>query len=400
MLAGADGSKPPARGPSPASVSSELRESCFRWAGILAFSLMPVLLTQSISRLLPRPPSEYALKEKYFSQRPEIDTVVLGGSRAWFISQGHFMEKGWAFFNLALSGISPTDLAIELQYAIRHHKIRRVVMGVPFEDMIELYPGQFSTLRNSPFSSPEALAFVASEGPSQSSNAKPESVVDWISDRIARRLLPIKAASLVFRIWVSSMRGQLPMGEMTPFGNYIYPGLEELIADGGYDLYEKCDPKVYLAQGDRVTGYLGTRQLAPHALKLYAKLFDLLRQRNIACVVFEAPRTSRYQDVIDSDPLLSKLQVEWWDFYRRQSYGGIKFLDAAATRGFFTDDDFIDAIHLRSRKTDRFEQRLADELSALEPARARRESRQDGKSSGDPASAPAMQRALPLHGNE
>jgi hypothetical protein len=101
---------------------------------------------------------------------------------------------------------------------------------------------------------------------------------------------------------------------------------------------------------------------------LYGKVFATLRKAKIACVVFETGRTAAYRQMIESDAELAQLQRQWREFFRSQAYGGMAFLDAAALRDCYSEDDFFDAVHFIGPTGTRLADRLAAELAVIENA--------------------------------
>ena len=357
----------------------------FKWMGILCFAVIPPIWAYAILGVLPAPPHEFVEKEKFYRIRMPIDTIVVGDSRVLTLSERCFVDKGWSFFNMGFSGVSPADMAIALRYAMLTGKVRRVVMGVSFEGMIERSPMELSTIRGAFCATPETLAFAAVEQVEMPRVDSPGSrLAAWesrVEEAVERRLLPVSRAAPHLRLLVGKMQGHQG-GHTGPFGNAIYPSVDaKRKANQGktssasrpkqeeeHDAADGRNPAIYLARRDRVTRYRETGELAAHAKKLYVRVFETLRQANVHCVVFETGRTAEYQGIIDADPLLTRLQAEWRSFFRSQAYGGIKFLDAAAIRECFDEEDFLDAVHVYGPTADRLARRCAEELAALDAA--------------------------------
>ena len=121
------------------------RLKCF---AIFCFTAAPFFCAWMIQCTLPDPPAEHVEKAALFDRLPLVDTIVVGDSRVCGISEVPFRIKGWHYFDMGLSGVSPEDMAMELKYALMHGKIRRVAMGVSFEGMAARYPFEFSRFHN------------------------------------------------------------------------------------------------------------------------------------------------------------------------------------------------------------------------------------------------------------
>ena len=111
--------------------------------------------------------------------------------------------------------------------------------------------------------------------------------------------------------------------------------------------------------------------MSPHAKALLLQGFCRPARADISCVAFETCRTAEYQRLLDERPQLKRLQAEWRDFFRSQSWGRVKFVEAASMRDCCDENDFFDAVHFIGRTRDRLAERLAGELAAL-TARPRR----------------------------
>ena len=261
---------------------------------------------------------------------------------------------------MGLSGVSPEDMAMELKYAMLHGRVRRVAMGVSFEGMAAGYPFEFSRYHSTgPFAAAEIVGFATvDEGPRPAQSR-------GIRKFLRRDLLPMTPANLRLRWCVARAIGQ-GMPEDPPNGTAAYTAIREQIAAGDYDFARQRDARIYFNLEDSESRYLENPVLAPCALRLYRKVFAALREAKIACVVFETGRTAEYQQMIDDHAELAQLQRQWREFFRSQSYGGVTFLDAAATRDCYGEDDFFDAVHFFGPTGTRLAARLADELAAIE----------------------------------
>ncbi len=336
-----------------------------KWAAIFCFVAAPLVCVWTTMLAIPEPPEEVAEKVELFQRRPAVDTVVVGDSRVGRIAEEPFASKGWNYFNMVLSGVSPEDMAMQLKYAMTHGAIRRVVMGVSFEGMTARYPFEFSHhYRAGPFASAAIVDFATvAAGP-------PPLQSGGIRKFLRSDLLPIQRASLRSH-WAVARANGCNLSGFLPNGTKGYEAIREQIAAGEYDFTRQRDAKIYFNADYAEPRYLERPELAPHALRLYRKVFAVLRAAKIACVVFETGRTAEYQRMLDARGELALLQRQWRAFFRAESYGCVKFLDAAATRDCYAEDDFIDAVHFIGPTESRLAQRLADELAALERAGAR-----------------------------
>ena len=136
-----------------------------KWAAILCFAGAPFLSVWTAMLVIPEPPVEPAEKVELFQRRSVVDTVIVGDSRVGRVAEEPFASKGWNYFNMVLSGVSPEDMAMQLKYALTHGKIRRVVMGVSFEGMTARYPFEFSHhYAAGPFTAAEIVGFATVAG--------------------------------------------------------------------------------------------------------------------------------------------------------------------------------------------------------------------------------------------
>ncbi len=335
-----------------------------KWAAILCFAGAPFLSVWTAMLVIPEPPVEPAEKVELFQRRSVVDTVIVGDSRVGRVAEEPFASKGWNYFNMVLSGVSPEDMAMQLKYALTHGKIRRVVMGVSFEGMTARYPFEFSHhYAAGPFTAAEIVGFATVAG------GPPLPQSGGIRKFLRSDLLPIERASLRSHWAVARANGRNLSGFL-PNGTKAYEAIREQIAAGDYDFARQRDVKIYFNSDYSEPRYLERPELARHALRLYRKVFAALRDAKIACVVFETGRTAEYQRMLDARTELALLQRQWRAFFRAESYGGVKFLDADATRDCYAEDDFFDAVHFIGPTESRLAQRLADELAALENAGA------------------------------
>ena len=126
-----------------------------KWAGILCFTAAPFVCVSIVLATLPAPLADPVEMAEGFQRRELVDTIVLGDSRVCTVVEEPFAARGWHFYNLGLSGVSPEDMAMSLKYALMHGRVRRVVMGVSFEGMSARFPFEFSRyLGIGPFAAP------------------------------------------------------------------------------------------------------------------------------------------------------------------------------------------------------------------------------------------------------
>ncbi len=334
-----------------------------KWAAILCFAAAPFVCVWTTVLALPEPPPEHVEKAELFQRRLAVDTVVVGDSRVIGIAEGPFAARGWRYFNMGLSGVSPEDMAMQLKYAMSQGRIRRVAMGVSFEGMTARYPFEFSRFQGSgPFAAAQIVGFATvDEGPRPRSGG--------VRKFLRNDLLPMTRANLRLHWQVARAIGR-DLSGFLPNGTCAFDAIREQIAAGDYDFARQRDAKIYFNREDSEPRYLEKPELAPYALRLYRKIFAALREAKIACVVFETGRTAEYQQMIEAHAEVAQLQRQWREFFRTQSYGGVTFLDAAATRDCYADDDFFDAVHFIGATGTRLAARLADELAVIEKAGA------------------------------
>ena len=322
--------------------AARCRGGGLKWAIILCFIGAPFVCVWMTVLAIPEPPLEHIEKAALFERRLAVDTVVVGDSRVGAIAEEPFAAKGWNYFNMSLSGVSPEDMAMQLKYAMLHGKIRRVAMGVSFEGMTARYPFEFSRFYGSgPFASAEIVDFATVDaGPRR----PPPSAGGGIRKFLRSDLLPISRANMRLRWQVAQMMGHGLSGFL-PNGMVAYTAIEEQIAAGDYDFSRQRDPTIYFTREDSEPRYLEKAELTQYVPRLYRNVFAVLRRAKIACVVFETGRTAEYQRMIDAHPELTELQRRWREFFREESHGGVMFLDAAATHDCYADGDFFDAVH-------------------------------------------------------
>jgi hypothetical protein len=352
-------------GPNPNAADNSISEggNGLKWAAIFCFAAAPFALAWGTVLLLPEPPPQIEQKIECFKARPAVDTIVVGDSRAMSVAEEPFAAKGWSYFNMVVPCNDPEDVALQLKYALLHGTIRRVVMGVSFENMTERYPFELCAYhRDGPFATEEIVGFATvDEGP------RPPAALGFFSF-LKRDLLPIERANARLRWRIARALGREHLDDFLPNGVAPWRAIQEQIDSGDYDFKKNRNPDEFFRSGTYEPRYLSHAELAPHARRLYSKMFAALRERHIPCVVFETGRTDEFRKRIDAYPVLVQLERQWREFFRSESHGGIRFLDASATQDCYQNDDFIDAVHFIGLTAARLAARLADELETLEKA--------------------------------
>ena len=227
-------------------------------------------------------------------------------------------------------------------------------MGVSFEGMTARYPFEFSRFTMRP-----ALRRGRDRGLRHGRcGPPPPPQSGGIRKFLRSDLLPIERASLRSHWAVARANGRNLSGFL-PNGTRPTRPSGKQIAAGDYDFARQRDAKIYFNGDYSEPRYLEKPELAPHALRLYRKVFAALREAKITCVVFETGRTAEYQRMLDARDGTGPAATAVAGLLPPESYGGVKFLDAAATRDCYAEDDFIDAVHFIGRTRDRLAERLA-----------------------------------------
>jgi hypothetical protein len=332
----------------------------WKWAAIIGFAAAPWIVTSLMVTMLPAPPTEPAEKAALFNQRT-VDTVLVGDSRVGCLREAPFARRGWKYFNMAMSGFCPEDMAMQLAYALNHGSIRRVVIGASFDNMSEAYPFEVSRYaHDAPFDAPEIVGFATvCSGPRPVAMDARTRLRQAMSDGG----LPMEEAHRRLGAYVGEHL-RLPNNYSLPNGDTCYQLIEEGIKGRTLDLVATRDPSRYFREHEG--RFLRRARLAEATQELYRKVFRTLRAAHVACVVYETGRTRAYQRLLDAEPTLARLQRQWRDFFRRECHGSIKFLDAAAMADCYRDDDFFDALHFMGGSSERASQRLAEELAKIE----------------------------------
>ena len=344
-------------------MSARRRGSSAR-AAIVVFVVTPWVMGLAHQLVRPDPPGNLALKDQLARQRGVFDTAIVGDSRVSRVGGEPFAARGWRYFNMGMSGLSPEDTALELQYAISRQPILRVVMDASFENMSEAYPFEHSRYyREAPFRDLSLAAVAGFDVPRPNAvGAGLREWGDWFST-----LLPVGSAAGTVFYYRDRIRGTREPEYFNADGSVAYRGILADIRSGTYNFPVRRNPQIYFDRSDGESRYLETARLSDNAKALYAGMFDLLRRRRIPTVVFESVKTQEYQRLIDDSPLLARLQGEWRAWYRSQSRGCVRFVDADRQRGVYDDRDFFDAAHYAAGTTEpRLNELLAAELSDVE----------------------------------
>lgn len=339
--------------------------SRLRWVAIVIFVACPWAL--GLVHLAIRPPpmaSEPVLKATVLEPRRDIDTVIVGDSRVGRVGGAPFTDHGLHYFNMALSGMSPEDAALQLYYALERQPIRHAVIGVSFENMAQRRPFEHARYhRESPFRTLPLADITGSVPPQEAASATTR------FRQSLQTLLPVASAGETYRYYRLLRRRGAPPALFRDDGTYAYALIEEEIRDGTYDYPHHMNPKGYFFRNDGEASYLETRQLSPVAKATYEKIFTLLQARRIQTVVYETVKTQKYQSMIDADPLLRGLELEWRAFYRAAATSCIRFVDRDAQRHVYDEKDFFDSTHYLGGNTEaRVNEMLVRELTTLDAA--------------------------------
>lgn len=334
------------------------RDAVRRWIAIGVFAAFPWCLG-ALNRAL-GPSAETAegvVKAKLLASRGKVDTVLIGDSRVMTLEEEHFANYGWRFFNMGLSGMSPEDVALEFGYARSTQPVRRVLIGLSFENMTERFPFEFSRYRSvAPFDRPEVLRVAGSPGWRDTFKLRLEDLYGWF---------PVgRAASTM--LYLEAKPSELPATSWREDGSIRYDKIEGQIRVGQYDFAKYRDPGIFFNRPDFEARYLETQRLSPDAQRLFFRFFHELRAEGITAVLFETVTTAAFDRRIEDNPVLARLRREWRAFFRNQSNGCVRFLDAGELRSSYSENDFIDAVHYLGKTSDRLAAALAANLSALE----------------------------------
>jgi len=331
-----------------------------RWAAVGVFALFPWCVG-ALNRALspPEETTEGAEKVNLLAWRGPVDTVLAGDSRVMTIRETAFASYGWRFFNMGLSGMSPEDVVLQFAYARSRHPVRRLILGLSFENMTERFPYEFSRYRKAArFRHPAVLGVAGWPQGRNALKLRLEDLYDWF---------PVgRAASTVLYLQAKSAGQAPPATSWLPDGSIRYEQIEEQIREGQYDFAKYRKPEIFFNRPDFEARYLETGSLSPDARKLFLRLVDQIRNDGTTAVMFETATTADFDRRIEGNPALARLRREWRAFFRAQSRGCVRFLEAGEMRAAYADADFIDAVHYIGKTSERVGAALARELHELE----------------------------------
>lgn len=325
-----------------------------RWLAIWLFIGLPWCLGLAHLAIAPPPPeSEPSIKMALMEKRGRIDTIIVGDSRVLRVGGPAFAQRGWTYFNLGMSGLSPEDLVMQLQKAMLVEPVERVIIGLSFENMTEAFPFEFSRYHSERmFQDPEIVELIGKANPLRS--FRPQ------LDEALNKLLPIGAGR--HTKWDVRSVPEL----IRPDGTAAYVQIQREIALGTYDFKVNRDPAMYFNEEDSEARYLAVGHLSPESKQLFSRVLAQLRERRVPTLLFETGRTAAYQAMIDRDPVLQGLQSEWRAFFRAQATDCIRFLDQPSLHAVYDENDFFDAVHFIGPTEGRLTKRLAGEMAGLE----------------------------------
>jgi len=355
-----------------------------RWAAILLFIGLPWIIILLL-KLVPDIPDEFHEKMEAFGRRPHLDTVVVGDSRVMRLSENHFRTRGWSFFNMGFSGLSPDDVEMSLHFALANRPIRRVIIGVSFENMTQSFPFEFSRYRDryeKPLGSyveDNRRVNDATKIEKKKKNKSMDKVKNLVSNNKFQEVADIALAKadsffnkrirgsssnlhMLLSIW-----GIKPLHpNILPDGAIAYRHIHEDIKNGRYNFQRNRNVDRYWTRKDSEVRYLERGTLSESSKDVYRRIFSTLKLRGIPAVVFETGKLPEYQQRIDSDPLLNRLQGEWRNFYHDQQNSCLRFLDSKSLEGVYDPNDFFDATHFIGLTEHHLAVKIATELSSVE----------------------------------
>lgn len=340
--------------------------------GLILFVVTPIVLVMGISLAAPFISNEQILgmdwlaepqlKHIDFMRKPRVDTVICGDSRAQRMSLTPFLKRHWAPFNWSLSGVDPLDVALQLNHALVYGNIQRVVMGVSFESMAMTRVFAYARyVQSVPFTNPRVgdlwgLKQELYPAHGIMNRLRQAKAIVWFVGEAAKSRFRAMALYAVKQ----ALHQEIPRLN-DPCGNKAYQEIRRQIREGTYDFTKNRDPRAYFDREDSEASFLKNKRLSAQAQRVYVKMFQELRSRKIRTVLFETVKTPDYQRMIDADPLLQQLNTQWREFFRKESYGGISFLEAKDIAACYFMDDFFDAAHFIGERT---ENALAERLAA------------------------------------
>ena len=332
-----------------------------KWTGLLFVAAIPWLVVHTALALGSDLPSEIALKDALFRARSRIDTVVVGDSRVLALDEAVFRAKGWAYFNMGLSGLSPYDTALQLDYALRRGTIRRVVLGASFESLSELTPFEHSRYyAATPFRDQPNTILIGVDPPRKGAPDPElglrESIRPYLhlSDQATPRLHALLAQLRLKPLDVYFLAN----------GNAAYSQVRQDISAGIYDFRRETDPLIYFERSDSEVALLRAAALSVHGANVYQRIKTTLESQGIPLIIFETGRTPEYQALIDRDPLLRRLQASWRAFFRGLMAPCVAFLEADELR--YQSGDFFDAVHFIGKTETLVAEQLVATLATVE----------------------------------
>lgn len=351
-----------------------------RFAYIICFALFPWLMALVVNTAAPYSSNdqielfesaniEPLVKHRLFIKRPTVDTIVCGDSRSGTLAPASFIKRGWSFFNWSLSGLCPGDTVMQMNYSLLNGAVKRAIIGVSFENMA--LPNALSCSRYTdsvPFNDKkindryEAKTVPVTAGVLGEFKSVVKSIRSAISLTAAKAHARSRFKYFLYA-YITHQQFDLVMDE---YGNYLYAKIREDIKNRTFDYSANRDPVAYFNREDSESAYLRNKKLSVEAMAIMSGLLRELRKRKIKTVVYETVKLPAYQALIDGDPLLNKLQAEWREFYKRETHGGVVFLEAKDVYGCYHFDEFFDAAHFLGDKTEtQLSEKLASSLERL-----------------------------------
>ncbi len=347
--------------------------------GLILFVVTPIVLVAGINLAGPFISNEQVLgmdwlaepqlKHFDFMRKPRVDTVICGDSRAQRMALTPFLKRHWAPFNWSLSGVDPVDAALQLNHALLYGDIKRVVLGVSFESMAMTKVFSYARyVQSVPFTDPRigdlwGLKQELSPAHGIMNRLRQAKAITWFMCDAAKSRFRAMALYGIKQ----ALHQEIPrLNDL--YGNKEYQEIRRQIKAGAYDFVKNRDAQAYFDREDSEATFLKNKRLSAQAQRVYIRMFQELRARKIRTVLFETVKTPDYQRMIDTDPLLQQLNAQWREFFRKESYGGISFLEAKDIAGCYFMDDFFDAAHFIGERTENaLAERLAAELDRPRP---------------------------------
>lgn len=314
-------------------------------------------------------------KHYAFLDRPIVDTAICGDSRVGRIMPNALLKRGWAPFNWALPGMVPADTALQVAHSLHYGKIRRLIIGISFEAMASknaLYGRYFLDF---PFTNPKIKQiFALNQSRSNDATIDLRQIIRDIVNATKRSLVRFWGAKHLVEARITYLyynyiirKDFSKLVAINQYGNYLYRKRQTKINNGTFDFDKSRDPTGYFNRDDSEVTYLKNKVLSKEALEIYSTMFQELRLRKIPTIIFETGRLKSYQQLIDQTPILKSLHGQWREFFRKESHGTIKFIEAKEIMPYYYFEDFFDAVHFFGEKTEKqLSEKLASELEELE----------------------------------